>query len=181
MQIRENELWNAIKMIEAFDSADNRGSFTKIFHSGDLINAGIEFEIKEMYYSVSNKNVIRGMHFQLPPYDHSKLVHVMSGRVMDIIVDLRKGSINYGKHIVIELDGNNKRAVWIPKGFAHGFRALEDNTIMQYCVSSVYNKEADSGIRYDSCDIDWGIDNPIVSERDKGFISLDEFESPFRV
>lgn len=181
MKIYDCSSISAIKVIEAFDSADVRGGFTKFYHEDDFQAAGIDFGIKEIYYSVSARNVIRGMHFQLPPYDHAKLVHVIAGRVMDAVVDLRKGSDTYGQYVTFILDGKIKQAIYIPRGFAHGFKALEDNTVMQYCVGSVYNKDADSGIRYDSIGLDWGAQEAIVSDRDKSFISLAEFQTPFRV
>ena len=181
MKIYDCSSISAVKVIEAFDSVDGRGGFTKFYNEDEFRAAGIDFGIKEIYYSMSARNVIRGMHFQFPPYDHEKLVHVINGSVMDVIVDLRAGSSTYGKSVVIPLDGNMKRAVYIPRGFAHGFKSLEDNTVMQYCVGSVYNKEADGGIRYDSIGLDWGTEETIVSDRDKSFITLEEFQTPFSV
>lgn len=179
MKIYDCPLMNDIKIIEAFHNEDARGGFVKFYSGDEFRAAGIDFSVKEIYYSVSAKNVIRGMHFQLPPYDHDKLVHVMSGKVMDVVVDLRKGSSSYGKYFTIQLEGYSKRAVYIPRGFAHGFKSLENGTVMQYCVGSVYNREADSGIRYDSIGLDWECEEAIVSDRDRSFISLAEFQTPF--
>lgn len=169
-----------IKIIELFDNKDNRGEFVKLYNEEFYLDKEINFSIKELYYSVSNKNVVRGMHFQLPPFDHEKVVHLISGKIVDVVVDLRKKSCMYGKYTAIELSGINKKAIYIPKGFAHGFITLEDNTIMQYCVSSVYNRDCDSGIRYDSFGYDWSSNGDLViSERDLSFIGIDEFISPF--
>lgn len=169
-----------IKIIELFDSKDSRGEFVKLYNEEFYLGKGIHFPIKEIYYSVSNKNVIRGMHFQLPPYEHEKIVHLISGKIIDVVVDLRKNSYTYGKYTAIELSGINKKAVYIPKGFAHGFMTLENNTVMQYCVGSVYNRDCDSGVRYDSFGYNWnGNVDFVVSERDLSFIGLDEFNSPF--
>lgn len=181
MKIYDCSFMNDVKIIEAFHNADARGGFTKFYNEDKFRAAGINFSIKEIYYSVSEKNVIRGMHFQLPPYDYDKLVHVVSGRVMDVVVDLRKGSSSYGKYVTIQLEGHSKRAVYIPRGFAHGFKTLEDGTVMQYCVGSVYNREADSGIRYDSIGLDWECEEAIVSDRDKRFVTLAEFQTPFTI
>ena len=179
MEIVSHTECNDIKIIKAFSSEDVRGGFTKFFHHDTFVQAGIEMDIKEVYYSVSQRNVIRGMHFQLPPYDHAKLVHVISGSAIDVVVDLRKNSATYKKCIVVPLNGEMKQAVYIPKGFAHGFKALEDGTVMQYSVSTVYNREADFGIRYDSIGFNWNCEGVIVSERDSEFIGLEEFDSPF--
>lgn len=179
MRIRNHDVFSDIKIIDLFDSRDERGSFTKLFHSGLFLQGELNVEIQEVYYSVSQKDVIRGLHFQLPPSEHEKIVHVISGKVIDVIVDLRKNSSTYKEYITIDLNGEQKKAVYIPKGFAHGFKSMEDGTIMQYCVSKVYDAEADSGIRYDSIGFNWKTDTPILSERDKSFVSLEMFESPF--
>lgn len=179
MKIYSHELFEDIKIIELMDSSDKRGSFTKLYHATSFIQANLNFEIAEIYYSVSQKDVIRGMHFQLPPNDHEKIIHVMNGKIIDIIVDLRKESCTYKKYIALELTSTQKKAIYIPKGFAHGFKSLEDGTVMQYCVSSVYDSNSDCGILYDSIGYSWDIANPIISDRDKSFVSMDEFISPF--
>lgn len=179
MMVLPHKEFNDIKIIDVFSNQDVRGEFTKLFSHDMYMQAGIDMEIKEAYYSVSQKDVIRGMHFQLPPYEHAKIVHVLSGSVLDVIVDLRKRSDTYKKCIAIQLDANKRQAIYIPKGFAHGFKALEEGTVMQYYVSSVYVGEADSGIRYDSIGFKWDCEKPIVSARDKQFVALEEFESPF--
>ena len=158
---------------------DNRGAFIKKYHLDDFSNSGIDFSLREQYYSISQKDVVRGMHFQAPPFDHSKLVYVISGSVLDVVIDLRKDLPTYGKCFAQILTGNDNTSLFIPTGFAHGFKSLEDNTIMLYNVSSVYNRENDFGIRWDSIGFNWEVENPILSSRDKSFPTFDEFVSPF--
>lgn len=158
---------------------DNRGSFVKTFHEDLFIQQGISFELKESYFSYSAKDVIRGMHFQLPPHQHAKVVFCPKGAIMDVIVDLRKGSPTYGQHEARVLSEANHQAFYIPEGFAHGFKALEPDSITYYLVSSVYHPQSDTGIRFDSLGIDWDCTAPVVSDRDRSFGTFEEFDSPF--
>lgn len=174
---------DGVKIIDNFSSSDDRGSFTKIYNASNIENSIKPLpDWQEVYYSCSGLNVIRGIHFQLPPHDHCKLVHVMQGRVVDVIVDLRKNSPSYKKYIALELGENSesKKSVYIPKGMGHGFLSLSEHTTMIYLVSSLYNPCADTGIRWDTIGYDWmGVRAPVISSRDRSFISLDEFNSPF--
>lgn len=171
---------DGVMLFEVFRAVDDRGSFTKIYQMSEACGAyGIQFQIREVYYSVSDKDVIRGMHFQVPPHEHDKFVHVISGAAEDIVVDLRKNGPNYGKCHCFELSSEASQFLYIPKGFAHGFKALTDNSCMIYMVSSEYHKASDSGIHYRSIRHDWKTKNPIVSERDQAFQGIDEFQSPF--
>lgn len=172
--ISSNDILKDIKIVENFCAKDTRGYFTKIYNEDIYENMGIKMDLKEVFYSVSDKNVIRGMHYQEEPYGQDKFVHVLSGAAIDVIMDIRKNSSTYGRVIGIPLDGNDKKQIYIPKGFAHGFKALEDNTVLIYEVSCGYNREADKGIRWDSINFDWAIDNPIISERDSAFIAFAE-------
>lgn len=158
---------------------DTRGWFNKIFNSEIFTQSEIGFEIKEVYASSSSYGVIRGMHYQAPPYDHAKLVSVLSGKLFDVIVDLRLSSETYGKCQSIQLDAKSGVTLFIPAGIAHGFCAMEDNTITQYCVSSVYDTESDGGILWSSIDVDWPIAHPIISERDAKLPHFSNFETPF--
>lgn len=158
---------------------DARGNFTKTFHQGMFQEHGINFELKESYFSISKKDVIRGIHFQTPPHEHAKIVFCPKGAILDVIVDIRKESPFYGKYYAAELNETNHQAYYIPEGFAHGFMALTEGAITYYLVSSMYSQPHDTGIRYDSIGYDWGIKNPLLSERDLSFISFKEFESPF--
>jgi dTDP-4-dehydrorhamnose 3,5-epimerase len=158
---------------------DDRGLFVKTFHDTTLRDAEIHFTLNESYFSLSKKNVIRGMHFQLPPHQHSKIVFCPKGAILDVIIDLRKGSPTYGRHHAEELSESNHRAYFIPEGFAHGFKALTDDALTYYLVSSEYHRESDTGIRWDSFGFDWQAPAPISSARDRSFVSLGEFASPF--
>jgi len=164
-------------ILPAFE--DERGVFVKTFQDSMLREAGIEFVIKESYFSVSRKDVIRGMHFQLPPHQHGKIVFCPVGEILDVIVDLRKSSATFGRFIAVELSAANHKAIYIPPGFAHGFRTIEENSITYYLVSSEYDKESDSGIMFDSFGMEWGITQPVVSARDRSFHHLSDWEPVF--
>jgi dTDP-4-dehydrorhamnose 3,5-epimerase len=179
MKIVDTRVNGAIKIIENFYAFDIRGGFIKIFNEDTFNELGVKMDFAETYYSISHKDTIRGMHFQMPPFEHDKLIHVIKGSVVDIVLDLRKDSPTFKQYTEIKLTGNKPKSIYIPKGFAHGFKALEDNTIMLYNVSSGYSSEHDCGIRWDSIGYDWAVEEPIISERDRTFASLDEFKSPF--
>lgn len=166
---------NGVFIIENFCSSDERGSFVKTFHNEFFELNGLCSSFKESYFSVSKKNVIRGMHFQLPHDEHEKLVYVIKGEVTDVVLDLRKNSKTFGEAISIVLNDKNNRSIYIPKGLAHGFKSIEENTIMVYNVSTVYNKETDYGVRFNSFGYNWEIANPIVSERDMSLVTFEKF------
>lgn len=168
-----------VKIIENFYQFDIRGNFIKLYNEEEFKRNGIDTSLKEVYYSTSQKDVIRGLHFQIPPYEHNKIIHVIQGSVTDVVVDLRKSSADYKKYLEISLSGNKPRSLYVPKGFAHGFKCLENNTIMLYQVSTGYSPMNDTGIAYNTIGYEWNIEDPIISERDMGFCSLAEFESPF--
>lgn len=170
---------NGAKILVSTSSYDARGSFVKTYHESTLATAGIQFTLRESYFSISKKDVIRGMHFQLPPYQHSKIVFCPQGAILDVIVDLRKNSPTYGHHYAHELSAENSQAFYIPEGFAHGFKSLTDDAMTYYLVSSEYNKEHDAGIRYDSIGLDWNVKSPILSDRDLSFMHMQDFKSPF--
>jgi len=159
---------------------DNRGVFTKTFQEHFFKEADIHFELKESYFSLSKKDVIRGMHFQTPPHHHAKIVYCPMGSILDVIVDLRKNSETYGKHYSTILSAENHMAYYIPEGFAHGFKALTENAMTYYLVSSEHSKEHDAGIRFDSFGMDWESDQPILSERDLSFEKMEDYITPFQ-
>ena len=177
----ENTKLKGVYIINNFNAVDDRGLFVKTFNKKQFQDNNLDFEIRESYYSVSNKNVIRGMHFQLPPYDHEKLVYVPKGSILDVIVDLRKKSKTYKKHISINLSEENKKSIFMPKGLAHGFKSMKEGTITVYNVASEYNADFDNGIKFDSFGFDWEVDNPILSVRDLSFNTLKDFKdiNPF--
>lgn len=177
----ENTSLEGVYIINNFNALDDRGLFIKTFNQSAFKESNLPLEIKESYFSMSKKNVIRGMHFQLPPDDHVKLVGVASGAILDVVVDLRKESSTYKHHMPVELSAKNKKSIYIPKGLAHGFKSLEENTITIYNVSTEYNPNSDFGIHYNSFEFDWQIANPIMSKRDIEFQSLASFcnNNPF--
>ena len=157
---------------------DVRGSFIKTYTPHLYHQYLGEFEMREEFYTVSKKDVIRGMHFQLPPNDHKKVVFCAVGSARDVILDLRPGK-GYGRYVDIHLSGEEPGLLFIPKGIAHGFRALEDNTNMVYKTSSAYVPESDKGILWNSFGYDWGSGMPVVSDRDQLHPSFEDFKTPF--
>lgn len=162
--------------------SDNRGAFIKTVHQEAFKELGLEYNFTEQYHSISKKNVLRGLHFQLPPSDHAKLVYCMEGRIFDVAVDLRQGFATYGCFHTCELSAENGKMLYIPKGMAHGFYTLSEQSVVMYNVTSVYDAERDSGILWNSLNIPWPVDEiepPVISERDKNFCTFAEFSSPF--
>tara|TARA_R110002072_G_scaffold83655_4_gene189755 strand:+ start:4453 stop:4995 length:543 start_codon:yes stop_codon:yes gene_type:complete len=147
---------------------DERGYFFESYHKKKLIEAGLDKTFVQDNLSKSMKNVLRGLHFQNPPFSQGKLVQVIKGTVLDIAVDIRKNSPTYGQHVAIELSEHNKTLFYLPPGFAHGFLTLEDETIFSYKCTQYYNKESEGSIRWNDSDlgINWGINDAIISEKD---------------
>ncbi|MBN1548310.1 MAG: dTDP-4-dehydrorhamnose 3,5-epimerase [Syntrophaceae bacterium] len=158
---------------------DKRGTFVKTFHQDVFGKYGLTTDFAEEYYSCSKSGVLRGFHFQLPPHDHVKFVYCVSGTIMDAIIDLRKGSPTYGQHAVFELSGEKANALCLGKGIAHAFYVMSDFAIVMYKVTTVYAPEHDAGILWNSADVPWPDDIPVLSDRDKNFLPLDQFKSPF--
>ena len=157
---------------------DKRGCFVKTYHDELYAALGVNLDIREEFYSISHKNVVRGMHYQLPPHAHDKLVYCTMGAVLDVLLDLRKGA-GYGRVASAQLTGENGKIIYIPKGVAHGFLAVTDQSLMLYKTSSVYAAESDSGIRWDTFGFDWGVDQPTISARDEKHAEFGNFVSPF--
>ncbi len=159
---------------------DSRGGFIKTYMQSEFKRHGLSTNFKEICYSISKKNVIRGMHFQIPPCAHHKYVHVIMGRALDVVIDLRKASGTYGKFFSMELSEENKISLYIPIGFAHGFKSLEHNTVFLYNASTEHDPACDKGIRYNSFGFDWGDGECFLSERDLCCTeTLESFISPF--
>lgn len=159
-------------------SEDFRGCFSKNFEKGDFKKAGLEFEPYESFYSLSSKNVVRGIHFQTNN-PQAKLVSILKGKVFDVAVDLRVDSPTFLCWKGFELDAKSPSSLLIPKGFGHGFVALEDDSVLLYQCEGAYDKETDTGIRFDDpkLAIKWPVDNSniIISDRDKNLMSVDEY------
>ena len=158
---------------------DERGRFIKIFHRDFYIENKLEHKYSEEYYSISRRGVLRGLHFQIPPNEHTKLVYCVEGCVFDAVVDLRKNSPTYEKYETFELIAEKANMLYIPQGLAHGFYVLSEQATMVYKVSTVYSTENDTGILWNSVGIPWPDKNPIISKRDSKFIEFDKFKSPF--
>lgn len=159
--------------------SDNRGSFQKLFQRSLYKEQGLDISIDEHFFSISQKAVIRGMHFQTPPFAQSKLVYVLKGKIIDVLLDLRRDSDTYLKHISIELSSIERKAIFIPEGIAHGFQSLEDDTVMVYSQSNEFASNADSGINPFSFGMEWPINDYVVSSKDLEITKLKDFNSPF--
>lgn len=170
MKITRTEIEGCI-ILEPELYKDNRGSFMETFNQDVFEKAlGQSISFVQDNLSISHKNVLRGLHFQRGRFAQAKLVRVIRGSVRDVVVDLRESSPTFGKHLTIELSEHNGQALFIPKGFAHGFLALENETVFQYKCDAYYHPEAEGGIIYNDPElqIDWGIEDaqPILSEKD---------------
>lgn len=159
--------------------SDERGAFVKTFHKGTFIKHGLETEFAEEYYSVSTKSVLRGLHFQIPPHDHTKMVYCVDGEVVDVVVDLRVGSSTYGQFAMFNLNSDKANMIYIPQGMAHGFYVCSEKAILLYKVSTEYSPEHDAGILWNSVGIPWPMNTPLLSSRDDSFITFERFISPF--
>ena len=148
--------------------ADERGYFFESFNREKMRAAGTDLDFVQDNESKSSKGVLRGLHFQKPPFSQGKLVRVVQGAVLDVAVDLRQSSPTYGKWVGVELTAKNKWMCWIPSGFAHGFLTLEDDTVFFYKCTNVYNKESEGCVRWNDPElgINWGNSNPILSPKD---------------
>lgn len=159
---------------------DERGVFVKTFHQDIFANNKLETNFAEDYYSFSHQGVLRGLHFQIPPKDHTKLVYCVSGEVIDAVVDLRIGSPTFGEFETFNLNAEKGNMIYIPSGLAHGFYVVSKSAILIYKVTTVYSSEHDTGIYWDSVGIPWPNKSPIVSKRDNKFLALADFVSPFK-
>lgn len=159
---------------------DERGYFMESYNE-KKVHKVIKEKFVQDNESVSKKNVLRGLHLQLPPHAQSKLVRVINGSILDVAVDLRKNSSTYGKHFKHILSGKNKKQLYIPVGFAHGFLSLEDDTILNYKCSNYYNTDSERTILWNDPElaIDWGILDPILAEKDRLAENFVTFENPF--
>jgi dTDP-4-dehydrorhamnose 3,5-epimerase len=162
--------------------SDDRGSFFESFNHRRFEEAvGSTVSFVQDNESCSHKNVLRGLHFQAPPMAQGKLVRVVQGSALDVAVDIRKDSPTYGQHFKLILSSQNKKQLWIPAGFAHGFLSLEDGTVFTYKCTGYYAPETEGTIRWNDLDlqIDWGIEAPLISPKDEDSLLFHTFSSPF--
>jgi dTDP-4-dehydrorhamnose 3,5-epimerase len=166
MEVRETFIEGLVE-IYARIFRDERGFFLETYNKEAFESAGIKTVFIQDNQSYSTKGVLRGLHFQKAPFAQAKLVSVLSGKVLDVAVDLRKNSPTFGKHVTVMLEAEKRNMLLVPEGFAHGFVALEDS-VFSYKCSNVYHKESEAGIIWNDKDlnINWGFDNPLVSEKD---------------
>ena len=173
-----------VYIIEPLVFGDNRGYFLESFNLEKFEENIYPIKFVQDNESKSSRGVLRGLHFQKPPFEQAKLVRCIEGRVLDVAVDIRKESPTYGKHLAVELSGENKRQLFIPRGFAHGFSVLSESAIFAYKVDNTYAPESDSGIRFDDkeLNIDWGlsVEEIQLSVKDKNLILFKDLDSPFK-
>ena len=168
MKVHETPIPGLLE-IEPQVFGDERGYFYESYNLEKFRDAGIGDSFVQDNQSKSSRGVLRGLHFQNPPYAQGKLVRVIQGSVIDVAVDIRKGSPTYGAHHKVLLTGDNKKMFWIPPGFAHGFATLEDDTIFAYKCTGGYNKESEGSVRWNDpeLNIEWSLDDPSLSEKDR--------------
>ena len=180
MQVKTTTI-EGLLIIEPQVFNDPRGYFYESYSKEKLSKAGVNLEFVQDNQSLSQKGIIRGMHFQAPPFEQGKLVRVIQGAVNDVVIDIRKNSSTYGQYYSIILTAENKKMFYIPPGFAHGFETLEDNTIFLYKCTNIYNKESEGGVLWNDneININWENKNPIISEKDAILPTLKNLQSPF--
>ncbi|MGI6815831.1 dTDP-4-dehydrorhamnose 3,5-epimerase [Bacteroides sp. KG123] len=174
---------DGVVIIEPKIFKDTRGYFFESFSQREFEEKVRPIKFVQDNESMSSYGVMRGLHFQKPPFTQSKLVRCVKGKVLDVAVDIRKGSPTYGRHVAVELTEDNYRQFFIPRGFAHGFVVLSETAVFQYKCDEFYHPEADGGIsiKDESLGIDWKIsmDKALLSEKDIKHLCLKEFDSPF--
>jgi dTDP-4-dehydrorhamnose 3,5-epimerase len=173
-----------VYIIESSVFGDERGYFLESFNLEKFKENIYSINFVQDNESKSSKGVLRGLHFQKPPFEQAKLVRCIEGTVIDVAVDIRRGSPTYGKHVAIELSGENKRQLFVPRGFAHGFSVLSESAVFAYKVDNRYAPAFDAGIRYDDkeLNIDWGLPEEDVqlSVKDENLSFFKDFDSPFK-
>ena len=182
MYITEREL-KGVYEITLKPISDSRGYFMRVYDEDVFSKLGLSIKwVQENQSSSERKNIVRGLHFQLPPFTETKLVRCTSGSVLDVFVDLRRESSTLGKWDCIELSDTNKKMIYIPRGFAHGYCTLTDYSTVQYKVDNYYSKESEYGIAWDDTDlqITWPTGNPFLSEKDRRNSGLAEFLDKFK-
>jgi dTDP-4-dehydrorhamnose 3,5-epimerase len=182
MKVTKTDI-EGLLIIEPSVFSDNRGYFFESYNQAKYKEAGITVDFIQDNQSFSRKGTVRALHGQADPFAQGKLVRVITGRVLDVAVDIRKASPTYGKHFSIELSGDNQLQFWIPAGFLHGFSVLEDNTIFAYKVNNYYDKASELGVIWNdpTLNIDWGLapDEALLSPKDVLLSSFESFNSPF--
>ncbi len=171
---------DGVLIIEPRVFGDKRGFFMETYNKEEFKKLGIDVDFVQDNHSKSKKNVLRGLHFQ-KKFPQGKLVRVIVGKVFDVVVDLRKGSPTFGQWTGIELTAENKKMFWVPKGFAHGFVTLEDDTEFVYKCDDLYHPEDEGGLLWNDPEvgIKWPTDNPLLSDKDQKFPTLKDLNFKF--
>ena len=185
IEVKKTDI-EGVLIIEPKVFSDARGYFLESFNAKEFTEkTGLNINFVQDNESMSSYGVMRGLHFQRPPFTQSKLVRCVKGAVLDVAVDIRKGSPTYGQHVAVELTEDNHRQFFVPRGFAHGFAVLSDTAVFQYKCDEFYHPEADGGISIidDSLGIDWRIptEKALLSEKDTKHAMLKDFDSPFDI
>lgn len=185
IEVKKTDI-EGVLIIEPKVFGDARGYFLESFNAREFAEkTGLNIDFVQDNESMSSYGVMRGLHFQFPPFTQSKLVRCVKGAVLDVAVDIRKGSPTYGKHVAVELTEDNHRQFFVPRGFAHGFAVLSDMAVFQYKCDNFYAPQADGGISIldDSLGIDWKIptEKALLSEKDTKHSLLKDFDSPFDI
>lgn len=180
MEITETKLKGCF-IIQPKVFEDARGHFFESYNADVFKKAGLDLQFVQDNQSLSNAGVLRGLHFQNPPFAQGKLVRVITGAVYDVAVDIRKNSPTYGQYVGIELSGQNKTMFYIPEGFAHGFLTLQDNTIFSYKCTNIYNKPSEGCVLWNDPDlgINWNVTEPVLSAKDMEGTLFRDFVSAF--
>ncbi len=172
---------SGVIIIEPKSFNDDRGFFLETYKRSEFNKAGIKLDFQQDNSSYSEANVMRGLHFQRPPFEQGKLVRVISGKIIDVAVDLRVGSPSFGKYVSVVLDDENKKMLYIPPGFAHGFLTLKKSYV-HYKVTKEYNKDSEGGLLWNdpSLGVNWPAKEPLVIDKDKSWPRLKDLKSPFK-
>lgn len=182
MEIQKTSI-EGVVIIEPKVFRDTRGYFFESFSQREFEDKVCKIHFVQDNESMSTYGVMRGLHFQYPPFTQSKLVRCVNGKVLDIALDIRKGSPTFGQHVAVELSEENHRQLFVPRGFAHGFSVLSGTAVFQYKCDNFYAPDAEGGISIidNSIGIDWKIsgEDAILSEKDRKYVCLEQFDSPF--
>lgn len=166
MHIEPTEFREGVYKLRLSNFQDQRGSFIKFFQADSFRRFGLQCDFRECFFTNSYKGVIRGMHFQEPPYEQAKLVTIVTGEVIDVVLDLRQRSSTFKKAISFKLNAKEPVALYISPGVAHGFASLADHSVLMYMMTKEYSPEYDRGVRWNSFGFKWPFDKPILSQRD---------------
>ena len=180
MQIEWTEV-AGVAIVTPARHGDSRGFFSEVWNPRSLAAAGLALPdfVQDNQSLSARAGTIRGLHYQAPPHAQGKLVRCGRGRLLDVAVDARRGSPSYGRHVAVELSAENGRQLWVPAGCLHGFATLQDDTEILYKCTDFYDRGSDGAVAWDSCGIDWGVTDPVLSDKDRAAPAFADWTSPF--